>query len=94
MDIKTVQRLEVEFAQEQQSRRANTASGVILGAAVAGGVATLALPASAQTATGIAEVSSTVTALGGIASACVTIAVVAFGARLAFKMANRVMTKG
>lgn len=53
-------------------------------------------PTLAQTAPtgGVADVSATVTSLGGIAAAITTIVLGAMGVRMAIKLVNRVATKG
>jgi hypothetical protein len=71
----------------------------LAGAAVVGSAAILSAtePANAQAApTGgdIAAVSSTVTALGGLAAAATTVVLGAMGVRLAIKLVNRVAVKG
>lgn len=52
-------------------------------------------PTFAQTApAGVADVSATVTSLGGISAAITTIVLGAMGVRMAIKLVNRVATKG
>jgi hypothetical protein len=64
---------------------------------VAGGIvgtAAISQPAQAQSAGGIADVSTMVTTLGTVAGAVVTVVLFAMGVRLAIKIVNRLTVKG
>lgn len=79
--------------QVTKSQKSNLlASSAIAASAVVIGVS----PTYAQTAPtgGVADVSTTVTSLGGISAAITTIVLGAMGVRMAIKLVNRVATKG
>lgn len=70
-----------------QEKAAQISAGALASVAIAA-------PAFAAPPATIADVSDTVTALGGLAAAAVTVVLAAMGARMAIKLVNRVAVKG